>query len=74
MILKIIETVTYHADHTEKGTSNLNEAKQKCSHDIGPIIYMDENRPYEQTASKFCKTEELAEDLPEPLWTLIWEI
>ena len=50
------------------GISYSNEAKLKCSHDIGPIIYMNENHPSEQTASKSCKIEEhLDDDLSEPL-------
>ena len=58
-----------------KGTSYSNEAKPKCRHDIGPIINMDENCPYDQTASKSCKIEELPDDvLSKPLWTLIWQI
>ena len=57
------------------GTSYSNEAKPKCSHDIGQIIYINENRPSEQTASKSSKIEEQPDDdLSEPLWTLIWEI
>ena len=40
------------------GTSYSNETKPICSHDIGQIIYMDENRPSEETASKSSKIEE----------------
>ena len=57
------------------GTSYSNEAKPICSHDIRQIIYINENRPSEQTASKSSKIEEQPDDdLSEPLWTLIWEI